>query len=374
MDPLASIQQQQSEDMPRLDEAVQMAQVLLDLLPSAGFTVNAPIAHRVLRHMVSARKSKHGICCHKLWKYIWVPRIPWLFIESPLLIFAAIGRQALRQATVMLHSAETGIELLAGKPTALAVAAAAQWMANKFWSAASAVKAGDTGEQATLLDVCDMMRVVAIDEEVPFGLPPAPPARFAAALQNAVLAAAAAGLECGGDEHRWEPPSASHAIAASLVHDDVTELFYKNSIRVRGGCGVWIPDSFPSSKSGPDMLHYMQAGDQVAATAAFARFSRANCRADPPASLESLLHPPLALPKYATRLAFDDQEEVPLASAQVVATGEQATAEVVEQPQVAGPMPSAASLQLLLQDPDRLRKVLVLYPDLIPTLKELKGD
>ena len=64
LDPLASIQQQQLEDMPRLDEAVQMAQVLLDQLPSAGFTFNAPIAHRVFRHMVAARKSWDGIVMH----------------------------------------------------------------------------------------------------------------------------------------------------------------------------------------------------------------------------------------------------------------------------------------------------------------------
>ena len=294
------------------------------------------------------------------------------FSRRVFLFLAAIGRQALRQATVILHSAATGAEPPAGKPTALAVAAAAQWMANKYWSAASAAKAGETGEQATLLDVCDMMRVVAVDEEVPFGLPPPPPARFAAALQNAVLAAAAAGLECGGDEHRWEPPSASRAIAATLVHDGVTELFWKNSSRVRGvGGGGYPLDCMLWSESGSILttkLCCMQAGDSVDATAAFARFSRASCRAEPPASLGFLLHPPLALAKYATRLAFGDQEEAPPVEEPQL----QAEMEADVMPQVATrPTPSAAALQLLLRDPDQLRQLLVRYPHLIPSLKEL---
>ncbi len=63
------------------------------------------------------------------------------------------------------------------------------------------------------------------------------------ALQAALHAAAEAGLDTGGDEHRWEGPGAAEALAADLVHDPATSLFWRNvraRVRVAGGCAALL--------------------------------------------------------------------------------------------------------------------------------------
>ena len=60
-------------------------------------------------------------------------------------------------------------------------------------------------------------------------------------LQAALHAAAEAGLDTGGDEHRWEGPGAAEALAADLVHDPASGLFWRNvrtRVRAAGRCKV----------------------------------------------------------------------------------------------------------------------------------------
>lgn len=69
-------------------------------------------------------------------------------------------------------------------------------------------------------------------------LPRLPPPTLQASLQ----AAAGAGLEVGGNEHRWQGPGAAAELAADLVHDPVTRMFWRN-VRARVGgprtAGSW---------------------------------------------------------------------------------------------------------------------------------------
>ena len=77
--------------------------------------------------------------------------------------------------------------------------------------------------------------------------------------QAALHAAAEAGLDTGGDEHRWEGPGAPDALAADQVHDPATTLFWRN-VRARvskGGAqhaalqagqpGIALPRHCPAS-------------------------------------------------------------------------------------------------------------------------------
>ena len=52
--------------------------------------------------------------------------------------------------------------------------------------------------------------------------------------QASLQAAAGAGLEVGGNEHRWQGPGAAAELAADLVHDPVTRMFWRN-VRARVG-------------------------------------------------------------------------------------------------------------------------------------------
>ena len=47
-------------------------------------------------------------------------------------------------------------------------------------------------------------------------------------LQAALHAAAGAGLNVGGDEHRWDAPGSAEAQSAELVLDPATRMFWRN--------------------------------------------------------------------------------------------------------------------------------------------------
>ena len=99
---------------------------------------------------------------------------------------------------------------------------------------------------------------------------PSAPSRFVAALQSAVQAAAAAGADVSGDEHRWEEPAAAESgAAAAEVADAPTRMFWRN-VQAR-------------------------AAGQSAASAqqAIRRFARLDCLPDPDVSVAASLHPPL---------------------------------------------------------------------------------
>ncbi|PRW45038.1 G-patch domain-containing [Chlorella sorokiniana] len=206
IDPMAPPKRQQVEDMPPVGEAVPLARTLLELLPSMG--ANALVAHRALRMLAAAET----------------------------------GRLALRRAVVALHAAATGSEAPSGAPGDVAVAQAAQWVANRYWAAAerltgsdaAAVAAGGLeGLRAAFADVLNIMQqicVAADEDSVP--KPLSAQQRFVGALQAALHAAAEAGLDTGGDEHRWEGPGAAEALAADLVHDPASGLFWRN-VRAR---------------------------------------------------------------------------------------------------------------------------------------------
>lgn len=135
-----------------------------------------------------------------------------------------------------------------------------------------------------------------------------PPSHLACLPQAALHAAAEAGLDTGGDEHRWEGPGAPDALAADQVHDPASSLFWRN-VRARVSKGgtqhrrsskearVDAPPALPLTS----VCHpvHLQASVQSQASAAHAmrRFARRECPADLDASLETSLHPPLTLPR-----------------------------------------------------------------------------
>lgn len=56
-------------------------------------------------------------------------------------------------------------------------------------------------------------------------------------------AAAEAGLDTGGDEHRWEAPGAADARAMDLVYDPATRMFWRNvraRVRQELNSPVWL--------------------------------------------------------------------------------------------------------------------------------------
>jgi hypothetical protein len=124
---------------------------------------------------------------------------------------------------------------------------------------------------ADVLNIMQQICVAADEDSVP--KPLSAQQRFVGALQAALHAAAEAGLDTGGDEHRWEGPGAAEALAADLVHDPASGLFWRN-VRARAS-----------------------AQSQASAAHAMRRFARRECAADPEASLETSLHPPLTLPR-----------------------------------------------------------------------------
>lgn len=70
-----------------------------------------------------------------------------------------------------------------------------------------------------------------LDRQPSAGLPPS-------CTQASLQAAVAAGLDAGGDEHRWEGPGAAEALAAAAVHDPATRMFWFN-VRARVSCAAW---------------------------------------------------------------------------------------------------------------------------------------
>ncbi len=54
-------------------------------------------------------------------------------------------------------------------------------------------------------------------------------------VQASLTAAAAAGLDVGGDEHRWAGPCSADVGVLDLVNDPVTRMFWRNvQARVSG--------------------------------------------------------------------------------------------------------------------------------------------
>ncbi|KAL4436605.1 hypothetical protein ABPG75_003744 [Micractinium tetrahymenae] len=279
LDPLAPPKQQQLEDMPSVEEAMPMARVLLEQLPGMGS--NALIAHRVLRLMAGADA----------------------------------GRLALRRAVVALHCAASGAEEPSGNPSSVTVAQAAQWMANRYWAAAERLGGSDGGAAAApgldglrsaYVDMVTVMQQICVavdDGSLPKPLPAQQ--RFVAALQAALHAAAQAGLDVGGDEHRWEAPGAAHARAADLVYDPATRMFWRN-VRARAA-----------------------AQSQASSAHAMRRFARRECQTDPEVSVATSVHPPLTLPRQPP-------EQVPLMERPAQQQQAQPKAEPEQQPQQRG--------------------------------------
>ena len=116
-------------------QAVPMARALLELLP--GMASIAMIAHRVLRLMAAAGEPSWALCVallnpcfagHHSWGRLPDCQPGPSCADS---CHAESGRQALRRAVVAVHAAATGVELPAGQLGAIAVAQAAQWVANR---------------------------------------------------------------------------------------------------------------------------------------------------------------------------------------------------------------------------------------------------
>lgn len=68
-------------------------------------------------------------------------------------------------------------------------------------------------------------------------------------LQAALQAAAAAGLDTSGDEHRWEGPAAADALAGDLVYDPATRMFWRN-VRARVSGQGWQSAGWPCEPFG----------------------------------------------------------------------------------------------------------------------------
>lgn len=143
---MAPPKRQQVEDMPPVGEAVPLARALLELLPSMGG--NALVAHRALRMLAAAGAPSPALpaacclqcsCTHACRS---AGRLLLLLCFVMLcccalndlrghLTHAEPGRLALRRAVVALHAAATEGEVPSGAPGDVAVAQAAQWVANR---------------------------------------------------------------------------------------------------------------------------------------------------------------------------------------------------------------------------------------------------
>lgn len=247
LDPLAPPEARSAEDAPPREGGAALAAILLAHLQAMG--PNAPLAHRALRLLASA----------------------------------GAGRCALRAAVLQLHpeaaAAAGGEGGEGGEPSPLAVAQAAQLVANRYYLAAQQL-GGEGGSAAPgaeavrscFSDVVAIMQQMCAPEAMaadrPRAAPPAP-ARFVAALQAALAAAAAAGEDVVLEEHRWEAPAmASGGAAAAAVADAATRFFWRN-VAARG------------------------AQSSLSRHATLRRFTRLDCRPDPDDCVAAMLHPPL---------------------------------------------------------------------------------
>lgn len=237
LNPLAPPEQQRQEETPPVKQGALLAVLLLEKLPQMG--VNAMIGHRVLK----------------------------LLAESE------TGRVALRRAVVRVHSRGSGSATPPeGDPPQIQLAQAAQWVASRYWKLAEGLgsEAGSEGLKGVYTDLVNIMQKICLNvEEDQVRKIPAASARFVAALQATMQAAAAAGVDIAAEEVRWTAPWEGEALGASSVFDPVTRMFWRN-VRAR-------------------------ACQQSSASAAYAmrRFARHDCMPDADASIVRSLHPPL---------------------------------------------------------------------------------
>jgi hypothetical protein len=183
------------EETPPVTQSAAVATFLLLHLPSIG--ANAVIGHRILRLLAA---SPHG-------------------------------RTALRKAALQVF------QLHEGRPPPppsdvidpVQLAAAAQALANRYWTVAEQLNAYEAGEglKAAFSDVVTMAQEIctSLEGDRVGEVPPAP-ARFVAALQASLAAAADTGAAL--EESRWEGVEAGEARVRAAVHDPVTRMFWKN--------------------------------------------------------------------------------------------------------------------------------------------------